>query len=173
MICTVPQNCRPPDYIFYIPFSFLFALWRVDTLKVAVESVENKRPDAKDELWYLLSHYFLLLTFFPAQVWVPAVFLSGLISALIVTPTHQSEELFEDYQSDWATAQFRSTRNAVTTNPFSEVSPLERTSRETPLNTCSNFDTYFSGCGAVCSTSLSTTSSHPCLVQSTRRSSQS
>lgn len=107
-------------YIFYIPFSFLFALWRVDTLKVAVESVETKRPDAKDELWYLLSHYFLLLTFFPAQVWVPAVFLSGLMSALIVTPTHQSEELFEDYQSDWVTAQFRSTRNAVTTNPFSE-----------------------------------------------------
>lgn len=140
---------------------------------MAVESVETKRPDAKDELWYLLSHYFLLLTFFPAQVWVPAVFLSGLMSALIVTPTHQSEDLFEDYQPDWVTAQFRSTRNAVTTNPFSEVSPLERMSLETHFNTCSNFDKYFSGCGAVCSTSLSTTSSHPCLVRNTQRSSQS
>jgi acyl-lipid Delta6-acetylenase / acyl-lipid (9-3)-desaturase len=39
---------------------------------------------------------------------------------LIVTPTHQSEELFDDYQPDWVQAQFLSTRNAVTTNPFSE-----------------------------------------------------
>jgi hypothetical protein len=53
---------------------------------------------------------------FPVNVWVPAVFMSGLISAaLIVKPTHQSEELvFEDHLSDWVTAQFRSTRkNAV------------------------------------------------------------
>jgi fatty acid desaturase len=107
-------------WIFFVPFSFLFALWRVDTLKVAVDSVELKRPDAKGELWYLLAHYFALLTFFPFEVWVPAVFVSGLMSALIVTPTHQSEEMFEEYQPDWVTAQFRSTRNAVMTNPFSE-----------------------------------------------------
>eukprot|EP00957_Ditylum_brightwellii_P136791 10431059-Ditylum_brightwellii.AAC.1 len=37
-----------------------------------------------------------------------------------MTPTHQSEELFDDFQPDWVIAQFQSTRNAVTTNPFSE-----------------------------------------------------
>eukprot|EP00566_Odontella_aurita_P009264 CAMPEP_0113540876 /NCGR_PEP_ID=MMETSP0015_2-20120614/8718_1 /TAXON_ID=2838 /ORGANISM="Odontella" /LENGTH=505 /DNA_ID=CAMNT_0000440717 /DNA_START=291 /DNA_END=1808 /DNA_ORIENTATION=- /assembly_acc=CAM_ASM_000160 len=107
-------------WIFFVPFSFLFALWRVDTLQVIVDAVEQKRPGAKDELFALLGHYFLLLTFFPFQVWVPAVFLSGLMSALIVTPTHQSDEMFDTYQPDWVTAQFQSTRNAVTTNPFSE-----------------------------------------------------
>ena len=146
-----PANDSPlrriQHLIFFIPFSALFALWRVDTLKVAVESVEQKRPDAKNELWYLLAHYFVLLTVFPLSVWVPAVFVSGLMSALsknllfyifhislinffliegtniiilVVTPTHQSEELFSEYQADWVTAQFESTRNAVTTNPFSE-----------------------------------------------------
>jgi fatty acid desaturase len=53
---------------------------------------------------------------FPVNVWAPAVFMSGLISAaLIVTPTHQSEELvFEDHLYDWVMAQFRLTRkNAV------------------------------------------------------------
>jgi len=119
-----PENDSPLRKIqhitFLIPFSFLFALWRVDTLKVAVDSVETKRPDAKNELWYLLAHYFVLLTLFPFTVWVPAVFISGLMSALIVTPTHQSEEFFDEYQPDWVTAQFESTRNAVTTNPFSE-----------------------------------------------------
>lgn len=107
-------------WIFFIPFSALFALWRVDTMKVIIEAVENKRPGAKNELYALLGHYFVLLTVFPVAVWVPAVFMSGLLSALIVTPTHQSEELFSEYQPDFVTAQFESTRNAKMTNPFSE-----------------------------------------------------
>ena len=98
----------------------MFALWRFDSLKVAIDSIEKKRPDAKSEMYSLLIHYGVLLTVFPANVWIPAIFLSGLISAIIVTPTHQSEELFSEYQPDWVTAQFLSTRNAVTTNPFSE-----------------------------------------------------
>ena len=89
-------------------------------MRVAIEAVEKKRPDAKGELYSLLAHYAVLFTVFPVGVWIPAIFLSGLMSALIVTPTHQSEEKFGDYQSDWVTAQFQSTRNAVTTNPFSE-----------------------------------------------------
>lgn len=106
--------------IFWIPFSSLFALWRIDSLKVAIDAVEKKRPDAKIELYSLLIHYAILLTLFPVSVWLPSVFLSGLMSALIVTPTHQSESMFEEYQPDWVTAQFQSTRNAVMTNPFSE-----------------------------------------------------
>mmetsp|Transcript_27070 Transcript_27070/g.38106 ORF Transcript_27070/g.38106 Transcript_27070/m.38106 type:complete len:507 (-) Transcript_27070:406-1926(-) len=105
---------------FFLPFSALFALWRVDSVSVTVNAVEEKRPDAKSELFSLMAHYAVLFTIFPPTVWVPAVFLSGLLSAIIVTPTHQNEEMFEDYQSDFVTAQFQSTRNAVTTNPFSE-----------------------------------------------------
>jgi len=107
-------------YTFWIPFSALFALWRVDSLKVAIDAVENKRQNAKTELYCLLGHYAVLFTLFPINVWLPAIFLSGLLSALIVTPTHQSEELFSEYQPDWVTQQFQSTRNAITTNPFSE-----------------------------------------------------
>eukprot|EP00526_Cylindrotheca_closterium_P012820 CAMPEP_0113620828 /NCGR_PEP_ID=MMETSP0017_2-20120614/10624_1 /TAXON_ID=2856 /ORGANISM="Cylindrotheca closterium" /LENGTH=454 /DNA_ID=CAMNT_0000530521 /DNA_START=165 /DNA_END=1529 /DNA_ORIENTATION=+ /assembly_acc=CAM_ASM_000147 len=119
-----PANDSPlrkiQHLIFYIPFSFMFALWRVDSMTVAVDAVEKKRPGAKDELYSLLAHYLFVLTVFPYTVWIPAVFMSGLVSALIVTPTHQSEEMFDEYQPDWVTAQFQSTRNAVTTNPFSE-----------------------------------------------------
>lgn len=106
--------------IFWLPFSALFALWRVDTLTVAIEAVEQKRKDAKTELYCLLFHYAFLFTVFPVSIWLPAVFFSGLMSALIVTPTHQSEQMFEEYQPDWVTAQFQSTRDAVTTNFFSE-----------------------------------------------------
>jgi len=119
-----PENDSPlrkiQHYIFWLPFSFLFALWRVDSVSVCIEAIEQKRVGAKGELYALLAHYLVLLSVFPVGVWVPAIFLSGLISALIVTPTHQSEELFEEYQPDWVKAQFDSTRNAVMTNPFSE-----------------------------------------------------
>ena len=107
-------------YLFWLPFSFLFALWRFDSMKQMVDAVEKKRPDAKKELFSLMAHYAIILTIFPLKVWLPAILLSGFLSALIVTPTHQSEEMFSDYQPDWVTAQFLSTRNAVTTNPFSE-----------------------------------------------------
>jgi fatty acid desaturase len=106
--------------IFFVPFSALFALWRFDSMATAINAVEQKRTNAKQELYCLLGHYAFLLTAFPLGVWVPAVFMSGLMSALIVTPTHQSEEMFDDYQPDWVTAQFQSTRNAITNNPFSE-----------------------------------------------------
>eukprot|EP00543_Licmophora_paradoxa_P010954 CAMPEP_0202476512 /NCGR_PEP_ID=MMETSP1360-20130828/93461_1 /ASSEMBLY_ACC=CAM_ASM_000848 /TAXON_ID=515479 /ORGANISM="Licmophora paradoxa, Strain CCMP2313" /LENGTH=375 /DNA_ID=CAMNT_0049103723 /DNA_START=172 /DNA_END=1296 /DNA_ORIENTATION=+ len=100
-----PENDSPlrkiQHLIFFIPFSFLFALWRFDTMVVAVDAVEKKRTGAKGELFALLGHYAFLLTVFPIGVWGPAVLLSGLMSALIVTPTHQSEALFEDYQPDW------------------------------------------------------------------------
>ena len=126
LYCFVPDPSQDSPlrkiqhFIFWIPFSFLFALWRYDSLKVGIEAVELKRPNAKNELYSLLIHYGVLLTVFPIQVWLPAIFVSGLVSALIVTPTHQSEAMFPDYQPDWVTAQFMSTRNAVTTNAFSE-----------------------------------------------------
>lgn len=119
-----PENDNPlrriQHWIFYIPFSFLFALWRIDSVKVAISSVKEGRPGSKPGLYSLIIHYSWLFALFPIKVWLPAIFFSGLLSALIVTPTHQSEEMFTEYQSDWVTAQYQSTRNAVATNPFSE-----------------------------------------------------
>ena len=34
--------------------------------------------------------------------------------------SHQAEELFHEHQHDWVRAQMESTRDAVTSNPFSE-----------------------------------------------------
>ena len=118
-----PENDSPirkiQHLIFFIPFSALFALWRYDSIKSAIINVKKNRTHAEDELKGILIHYFILLTVFPIGVWLPSIFISGLMSALIVTPTHQSEELFDEFQPDWVRAQFQSTRDAAT-NPFSE-----------------------------------------------------
>ena len=91
-----PENDSPirriQHWIFYIPFSFLFALWRIDSAKVAISSVRQKRPGSKPGLYSLIIHY----------TWLFA-FASGLSSALIVTTTHQLEEMFEGYEHDWVT----------------------------------------------------------------------
>lgn len=110
---------RFQHYTFFLPFSLLFALWRVRSFQTVIQSIEEKRPQAKEELYSLLTHYFVVLTFLPTHVWVPAVFISGLMSAIIVTPTHQSDFFFNEKQEDWVSAQFTSTRNAVLTNPVS------------------------------------------------------
>jgi acyl-lipid Delta6-acetylenase / acyl-lipid (9-3)-desaturase len=106
-------------YIFWIPYSFLFALWRVDSVKAAFHALQLNRPGAQSELYSILAHYVIILSLIPMNVFVPAVFLSGLVSSFVVTSTHQSEEKFAEYIPDHVTRQFLCTRSVVMTNPVS------------------------------------------------------
>lgn len=106
-------------YIFWIPFMFLFFVWRLDSLVAAVHAVDLERPAAKKELCAVLAHYAILFTLFPVYIWLPSFLLSGLISSLVVTATHQSEEKFTEYQPDYVTRQFLCTRSVVMSNPLS------------------------------------------------------
>jgi len=96
-----------------LPYSFLFAIWRIDSLKVAFQR----------KLWgecaRLGAHYALLFALFPARVLLPAVFLSGLLTATIVTVSHVTEDIFFDgpHKVDYVESQFRSTRDFVCSNP--------------------------------------------------------
>lgn len=144
-----------------LPYSFLFALWRIDSLKVCAatpgtfDSIFSPPPCVPDtsnptkptrlhctrlcqlsktrlpsvfffhcrgfssvgraffrrlpphrqvafqrKLWgecaRLGAHYALLFALFPARVLLPAVFLSGLLTATIVTVSHVTEDLYFD-----------------------------------------------------------------------------
>jgi len=97
-----------------LPMSLLFFIWRFDSIKVAVERKLWK------ELVGLACHYAFMLYWVPAGTFVGALFLSGFMTAIITTVTHQSEELFFDENPEFVEGQFRSTRDAVCSNPFSE-----------------------------------------------------
>jgi acyl-lipid Delta6-acetylenase / acyl-lipid (9-3)-desaturase len=106
-------------YIFWIPYSFLFALWRVDSVKAAFHALQLNRQGARSELYSILAHYVILFSLIPMNVFVPAVFLSGIVSSCVVTSTHQSEEKFAEFIPDHVTRQFLCTRSVVMTNPVS------------------------------------------------------
>lgn len=53
-------------------------------------------------------------------LWRLQIVFGGFLMANIVTTTHQSEELMFEHEHDWVASQFLTTRNAVTSNPFSE-----------------------------------------------------
>mmetsp|Transcript_47851 Transcript_47851/g.108585 ORF Transcript_47851/g.108585 Transcript_47851/m.108585 type:complete len:490 (+) Transcript_47851:99-1568(+) len=99
-----------------IPYSLLFAIWRIDSIKVTFQR----------KLWgefgRLGLHYAALGLLFPWQVLLPAVFLSGLLTATIVTVSHVSEDLYFDgpHKVDYVESQFRSTRDFVCSNPLFE-----------------------------------------------------
>merc|ERR1719478_1153159 len=65
-------------------------------------------------------NYAWMAAFLPLPVAIGHVFVAGFVSATIVTVTHQSEDLFDVKMHDWVEAQFRSTRDAKTSNFFSE-----------------------------------------------------
>lgn len=81
--------------------------------------MDLKRPGSRAELNSIIFHYAVMLAFFPAKVFFPAVLLGGLISAMVVTSTHQSEEKFTEYISDHVTRQFLCTRSVTMSNPIS------------------------------------------------------
>jgi len=97
-----------------LPMSLLFLIWRVDSIRVAIE-----RRDWKETLG-LAAHYAFLLTFVSPLTLLGACLISGFMTATITTVTHQSEELFFDEEPEFVDAQYRSTRDAVCSNPFSE-----------------------------------------------------
>ena len=106
-------------YIFWLPFSLLFFVWRIDSVKAAVQNIELQRKDAKSELYAIMAHYAILFTLFPLNIWVPAFLLSGIMTAFVVTSTHQSEEKFTEFIPDHITRQFLCTRSVVMSNPLS------------------------------------------------------
>ena len=105
----------------FLPYSLLFAIWRIDSVKVALQR----------KLWgeagRLGLHYAILAALFPGfrlarRVLLPALFMSGLLTATIVTVSHVSEDIFFDgpHQVDFVENQYRSTRDFKCSNPLFE-----------------------------------------------------
>ena len=116
---TVSRSLRMTSYIFII---FLFNLGcSTFGLRHIIASCHLSLSSVLSTIVLSLLDQMIITAPLPLSVWVPAAFMPGLVSTLIDTPVHQNEEYFEEYKSDFITAQFESTRNAVTTNPFSEM----------------------------------------------------
>jgi len=113
------SNMRKWQHVYWpIPFSVLFLYWRFDSIKYALQSKKT------GEGLRLAAHWAAFLAMVPTGPLFLSVWLSGLLTATIVTVTHQSEELFfgENLRKyDFIEAQFRSTRNAKCNNPISHM----------------------------------------------------
>ena len=59
----------------------------------------------RNELLSLAAHYCFVLALLPPPVFVASVLLSGLISATIVTVSHQTEDLILEREDDWVLNQ--------------------------------------------------------------------
>jgi len=110
---------RKYQHIYWpIPFSILFLYWRLDSIRYVLKAKKW------NEAARLAAHWAMFTAFLPLKTVFLGVWLSGLMTATIVTVTHQSEEIFiQDTlrKYDFTEAQFRSTRDAMCSNWFSDV----------------------------------------------------
>merc|ERR1719440_393598 len=87
--------------------------WPLDSIKYVLKHKKHS------EAFRLAVHWAAYFAFIPAKVLLLGVWLSGLITATVVTVTHQSEEIFIKEtcrKYDFTEAQFRSTRDALLSN---------------------------------------------------------
>eukprot|EP00962_Isochrysis_galbana_P012999 scaffold3717_cov124-Isochrysis_galbana.AAC.17 len=101
-----------------LPYSILFLYWRFDSIRYVLK--HKKWSEAAR----LAGHWAAFAALVPFQSLFLSVWLSGFITATIVTVTHQSEEIFlgETLRKyDFVEAQFRSTRDAKCNNWVSDM----------------------------------------------------
>lgn len=107
------------QHVFWpLPYSVLFLYWRFDSIRYVLK---HKKWNEAARLGI---HWALYSALVPPKLLFLSIWLSGLITATIVTVTHQSEEIFfgETLRKyDFVEAQFRSTRNAKCNNPISHM----------------------------------------------------
>ena len=108
---------RGSQHLYALPvYSILFALWRFNSIKTVAAHGRRLWPQALA----LGVNYLWMGACLPLPVAVGHILLSGLMTATIVTVSHQAEDLLHEPSHDWVAQQIRTTRDAVTSNPFSE-----------------------------------------------------
>ena len=104
-----------------LPLSMLFIIWRIDSMKLCIKDMQNNfKRKTQPELILQLVHYAVMFSLVPLPVVLGQLILAGFMTAIIVTVTHQSEELFEEHNPHFVDAQFRTTRDVECSNIFSD-----------------------------------------------------
>ena len=107
---------RRLQHLYVLPvYSILFALWRFNSLKT-VHTLKLHKTEGP----LILLNYLWMALFLPPAVAIGHIFLAGVMTATIVTVSHQTEEMLEAPEDDWVLGQMLATRDAETSNPFSE-----------------------------------------------------
>ena len=100
---------RRYQHLYFVPVaSFLFTSWRIQSLVHAIKTSNYL------ELALMIPNY-LWLYYLGWYIAVGSVLLGGVLVAVIVTATHQSEDMFDvsDQHYSFVEAQFNSTRDAI------------------------------------------------------------
>ena len=98
----------------YFPFAYSlnFVSWRIASLRFIFGSGENLQR-------FLIALNYLWLFIMPWRVSVASVIISGLLVALVVTQSHQAEEIIQpDEAYCFVSDQFRTTRGIIIDNYF-------------------------------------------------------
>lgn len=113
---------RKFQHFYFVPVaSFLYVSWRIQSFQYAFERKHWS------EIFFMAINYFWLYQL-GLTVAFGSVFFGGFLVAVIVTATHQSEEMYDGSTPEainsmpysYVECQFNTTRDARTTDPFME-----------------------------------------------------
>eukprot|EP00051_Salpingoeca_urceolata_P032182 m.14560 g.14560 ORF g.14560 m.14560 type:complete len:394 (+) comp4844_c0_seq1:155-1336(+) len=111
---AMDSHYRKYQHLYFLPlYSFLYASWRLQSFKL-----EFARGN-KEFLAYALAGY-LWLACLPWYVAIGSVLTGGLFVAIVVTVSHESEEILTEREPSFVVNQFRATRDIACPDFFTE-----------------------------------------------------
>jgi fatty acid desaturase len=112
---AVDHHLRRYQHYYFLPlYCFLYVSWRTQSFQFAWA-----HRDYKTLIFSLLPSYIWLLSL-PLAVSVGSMLLGGLLVALVVTLSHESEEMLFEREPSYTINQLKCTRDIVCPDPITE-----------------------------------------------------
>lgn len=108
------------QYWFPLGFAGIFLLWRYMSLLWAAGAIRRNEKGGVLLMAALVLNTIACCFLVPPLITLAALMVQGFVCGTIISATHQTEDLFDDFQHEWVTAQFQGTRDAITRNAFTE-----------------------------------------------------
>lgn len=112
---SLDHHLRKYQHLYFLPlYSSLYASWRIQSFLFAWA-----KRDYKTIFLQLLPSYIWLLSL-PLAVSIGSILVGGFLVAVVVTMSHESEEILFSRETGFAVNQFRCTRDIVCPDPITE-----------------------------------------------------
>jgi len=112
---SIDSHLRRYQHYYFLPlYTLLYVSWRIQSFTWALKHGHYQR------LIFAMLPSYIWLALLPLTVSIGSLLLSGFLVAVVVTLSHESEDMMFERENSYVKMQFRGTRDVVCPDPITE-----------------------------------------------------